>query len=407
MAHSSIKQRKKDIASATAALPTSSSSSSSTETKNVISTSSSSSINSKNKTNPLVPLPLIAIVCLCSGSLWMLALRDLFRTGQVILGPMDEQMLQFTHSTDWYDSSRGWWKSTQGGFSAIQSITTDANNMGGFFVRKLTGAASLIVHSQKLFPLLFSSSNINWSEGHYDPLVCTAIVGNIALILFYLSYQTVFIQANANTMSLYIISVSMIEALSMMGYLIHRWFTTTRNISKPTIIKYPMGKNASSLVSNIVARTVGIITALMILIASRDLFFPGQEIGFPPMDDIYLEWTGAFIHSPPPGSIEEQEYSLEAPLHIGDLFISQLCALYILIFCFQKLIAAFGIRYGIYGQGLYQCLVFWKIQSIGDGLLLLVFRAFASSAKSASLDVRWHLMCLGYEACILALYGYF
>eukprot|EP00957_Ditylum_brightwellii_P074668 5675279-Ditylum_brightwellii.AAC.1 len=41
----------------------------------------------------LAPLPLVMIVLLCSGFLWMLAFRDVMATGRPILGAMDEAML--------------------------------------------------------------------------------------------------------------------------------------------------------------------------------------------------------------------------------------------------------------------------------------------------------------------------
>jgi hypothetical protein len=41
----------------------------------------------------LAPLPLVLVVLVCSGFLWMLAFRDVMATGRPILGAMDEAML--------------------------------------------------------------------------------------------------------------------------------------------------------------------------------------------------------------------------------------------------------------------------------------------------------------------------
>jgi hypothetical protein len=40
----------------------------------------------------LTPLPLVITVLICSGALWIFALRDFIATGRVIGGAMDEAM---------------------------------------------------------------------------------------------------------------------------------------------------------------------------------------------------------------------------------------------------------------------------------------------------------------------------
>jgi hypothetical protein len=40
----------------------------------------------------LTPLPLVITVLICSGALWVFALRDFIATGRVIGGAMDEAM---------------------------------------------------------------------------------------------------------------------------------------------------------------------------------------------------------------------------------------------------------------------------------------------------------------------------
>ena len=64
------------------------------------------------------------------------------------------------------------WKSTQGGFSAIQHISTDLNNMGGFFVRKVAGGAGCVVQLHKIIPLVFlHEPNAQWLLGHYQHIL--------------------------------------------------------------------------------------------------------------------------------------------------------------------------------------------------------------------------------------------
>lgn len=101
-----------------------------------------------------IPTALLLTVLICSGILAIISYRDLFGTGKVIFGDSNLAMLQFTGSTKWYKNNIGW-KSTAGGFSAVEKITTDDNDIGGFFVRKMVGAVALGYHMQNLIPLLF------------------------------------------------------------------------------------------------------------------------------------------------------------------------------------------------------------------------------------------------------------
>lgn len=349
-----------------------------------------------------VPLFLQFSILLCSGALAVLSYRDMFGTGKVIFGTADEAMLQFTRSTQWFDDSRGW-KSTQGGFSAVQQVTTDENDMGGFFVRKLAGSAALSFHLQKILPVVFQPTNSQWGLGHFNPVLITSVLGNLVIAVFYLSNIDDLIFADAGDMALGIIAALVVESIIILGYVLS---VMLKKSVKVKAQKLPEGKTSRSLVSNILTRTVCIVSGLITVITGRDFFFPGYELHFPPYDDIYLEWTGAFIHSPPPNSIEREQYGLEAPLHIGDKFISRLAALYILVICVQKFVAAFLIRVGKDNSGSTKCKLFWRSQAISDGLILFTIRVFAAAAKSASLDFRWHVMCLGYEMFIFLVYGY-
>ena len=166
------------------------------------------------------------------------------------------------------------------------------------------------------------------------------------------------------------------------------------------------GKTPSSVVSRIVARTVALVSGAVALIAGRDLFFPGKIIGFIPRDDIYLEWTGAFIHSPPEGSPEAEDVGMMTALHVGDKFLGQLLGLNFLVLCLYKFVSSFLVRFGSDGGGEVKARMIWKAQCLGNLLVLFLFRLFTSAAGSASLDLRWHLMAMAYETFILGIYGF-
>ena len=301
----------------------------------------------------------------------------------------------FTKSTDWFEDVKGW-KSTQGGFSAVKHVTTDENNMGGFFVRKMAGAAAVAVHLQKMIPLLVHPNGAQWMMGHFRPLLWTALVGNIAIAAFYGLYLEDLTSAGVAEMTYCILSVLAFESLVILYHLL-----SSRHAKKSIAVRMPSGKTPSSPPSKIVARTVAIVSTAMLVIFGRDLFLPGTILDFFPRDDIYLEWTNAFLHSPPQGSPEAMDQGLEAPLYIGDKFISQLMALHIMVLCMYKFVTAFLIRYGNDGSGLIKAKMIWKVQAVGDGMILFLFRIFTPAAASASLDLRWHLMALAYEMFIL------
>ena len=180
--------------------------------------------------------------------------------------------------------------------------------MGGLFVRKVGGAAALAFHTQKIAPLVFQPANAHWSAGHFTPVLLTGVVGNLAVVALYVIYLDDLKGADAGEMGLLICALLVVEAIVLLGYAL-----TSRRLAKKSKVSrtIPEGKTSSSIVSKIVFRTVGIVSGFVGLIAARDLFFPGHIL-FIPRDDIYLEWTGALIHSPPPGSVESDEQGLEA-----------------------------------------------------------------------------------------------
>lgn len=305
-------------------------------------------------------------------------------------------MQQFTGSTSFFETSLGW-KSTQGGLSAIQSVSTDENNMGGLFVRKIAGAAVATVHVQKLLPLLFHPDRAQWNAGHFHPLFWMAIVGNMAIAAFYVLYMDDLKASQADGLPRFIIGMLAFESAVLAFHLL----TSKNSTTRPAAIAMPEGKTPSSVTSRIVSRTVALVSSIMSLILVRDLFFPGFIFDFIPRDDIYLEWTNAFLHSPPKGSPEAEDQGLEAALFVGDRFVSHLMALHMLVLVGYKFLTAFGIKYGNDGSGDIKCKMIWKAQCFGDLFVLLLLRLFSSAALSASLDLRWHLMLVGYEAFIL------
>jgi hypothetical protein len=301
-----------------------------------------------------------------------------------------------------FNDAKGW-KSAQGGLSSIMPITTDANNMGGLFVRKIGGAACLTAQIQKLLPILFHPLDARWKRGHFSPLFWTAIVTNLILVAFYGSF--IFddlADAGADDLPKLFCAALLVESAVMFGYLIKQ----RKSMTKGPAVAMTEGRSPTSVVSRIVARTNLLVSGMVCVIAGRDLFFPGKIIPYIPRDDIYLEWTGALIHSPPEDSPEAAEYGMESALFSGDKYMQQLMALNMMILCIFKFVAAFGIRYRNDGGGLVQARMIWKAQTIGNMLIVYLFRLFADSANSASLDLRWHLMAMFYETAILGLYGF-
>mmetsp|Transcript_6880 Transcript_6880/g.15114 ORF Transcript_6880/g.15114 Transcript_6880/m.15114 type:complete len:409 (+) Transcript_6880:167-1393(+) len=352
----------------------------------------------------LAPLPLVMIVLVCSGIMWVMAFRDVMATGRSIAGPMDDAMLHFTKSVDFFDDSGGW-KSKQGGLSAIEAVTTDDNNMGGLFVRKVGGAAALAYHTQKIAPLVFQPAAAHWAAGHFAPVLLMSVVGNLIIVLFYALYADDLKAAGAGDMGMIICALLLVEAIAMLGYTFSARRGAAASSSSATR-PLPDGKTESSVPSKIVMKTVGIVSGFFSVIAMRDLFFAGHIMPIP-RDDIYLEWTGALIHSPPPGSVEHEEAGLEAALFLGDKFVSQLMALYMLLTCMFKFTSAFLIRVGKDGSGETKSKLFWRVQALGDALITFIFRLFVGAAISASLDLKWHLMLLGYETFILFMYAFY
>jgi hypothetical protein len=272
--------------------------------------------------------------------------------------------------------------------------------MGGFFIRKLAGGAAVAVHLQKMVPLLVHPTGAQWIMGHFRPLLWTAAFGNIAIAAFYGFYLKDLFALGVREFPLAILSVLAFETLVILYYLL-----VSRQTKREPAVAMPEGKTPASPVSNIAARTILIVTTAMSVVAARDLFFPGQIIDFIPRDDIYLEWTNAFFHSPPEGSPEAEEQGLEAPLFIGDKFVSQFMALHILILSLYKYVCAVLIRYGSDGSGEIKAKMIWKGQAIGDALVLICIRFFTHAASSASLNLRWHLIAIAYETFILGTFG--
>lgn len=273
--------------------------------------------------------------------------------------------------------------------------------MGGLFVRKLGGAAALALQLQKLAPVLVHPWDARWKQGHFRPVFWTAVVVNICLSGFYAYYLPDLATAGADGLPKIFMLVSGIESIVILSYLF-----SSRNVKRGAAVAMSGGKTPSSVPSRIVARTVAICSGAVALIAGRDLFFPGEILDFIPRDDVYLEWTNAFLHSPPEGTVEAEENGIMADLFIGDKFLSQLMAVNFLLYSLFKFASGFAIRYGSDGSGYVKARMMWKSQFLGNGLILFLFRLFTPAAKSASLDLRWHLMCLAYETGIFALYGF-
>lgn len=346
---------------------------------------------------------------------------------------MYKKKQQYTKSTEWFDDSRGW-KSKQGGLSTILTFTSDANNMGGLFVRKMAGVAGLAYHTTKILPIVFHSPpqydtkskkyvGASWSAGHFDPLLSLGMIGNVCISMFYLARFDELKHAGAQGIGLAFILTSLVEAFIFGLYLLSRRMNhkalnpnvrivsgNTAAVTSRSSNVYDPAEDPNSLPSRIVARTVFIVSSLIGMISLRDLFVPGTILSYIPRDDIYLEWTGAFLHSPPPDTVEADEQGLEAPLYEGDKFVSQLLGMYLSLCCLMKMLSAWGWSKGnrrmgrvenVDRSGVVSSKMIWKAQAFGDMLLLGMLRLFTPAAKTASLDLRWHLMLVAYEGFIL------
>lgn len=341
----------------------------------------------------------------------------------------DANFLQYTKSTAWYDNSKGW-KSKQGGLSAILAATSDANNMGGLYIRKMAGVAGLAFHTTKIWPVIFQSapqfdrsagrwSGASWSGGHYDTILALGMIGDVCVSVFYLGRLEELKVAGASGIGMAFILTSLVEAFVFGMYLLSRRMNhKAKATARVNVVKtggYNPQEDPNSIPSRIVARTVLIVSGLISLVSLRDLFFPGTILSFVPRDDIYLEWTGAFLHSPPPDTVEADEHGLESPLFAGDKFIAQLLGMYLSLGCMFKMMSAWGWSKGnrsmgklenVDRSGVVSSKMIWKAQSLGNVLMLGLLRMFTPAAQTASLDLRWHLMLVAYEAFILGLYGF-
>ena len=265
--------------------------------------------------------------------------------------------------------------------------------MGGLFIRKLSGVAGLAFHTTKMWPIVFQSPPVydktsvngrwvgaSWSAGHFDPLLTLGMIGDICISIFYLTRLDELKNAGAQGIGLAFVMASLVESFIFGVYLFTRRMNdkTTKPLREKVDVttgEYDLLEDPDSLPSRIVARTVFIVSSLISLVSLRDLFFPGIIMPFIPRDDIYLEWTGVFLHSPPPDTVEADENGLGAPLFAGDKFVSQLLGLYLSLGCMFKIFSSWGWSKGNRGMG--------KMESVDRS------------------GVRWHLMLVSYEAFIL------
>eukprot|EP01082_Thalassiosira_pseudonana_P015388 g13897.t1 g13897 contig9:689052-690165(-) len=311
---------------------------------------------------------------------------------------------------------------------------------GWTFLRKMSGVAGLAFHTTKLLPIVFHSPPMyesgggkkrggmvgaSWGAGHFDPLLAIGMMGDVCVGLFYLVRLEDLKNAGAEGLGMAFVLASLVEALVFGLYLVSRRMGDSRSSTKTkslgsrvnvTTGEYDPQEDPNALPSRIVARTVLIVTALISVISVRDCLFPGSILSFIPRDDIYLEWTGAFLHSPPPDTVESDEHGLEAPLYAGDKFVAQQMGMYLALGCLFKFASALfwskgnrsmgGNLENVDRSGVVSSRMIWRAQALGDMMILGILRLFTPAAKSASLDLRWHLMFVAYEMFILFLYGF-
>ena len=281
--------------------------------------------------------------------------------------------------------------------------------MGGFFVRKAAGAAALGWHIIKLWPLLVHTTGVEWQKGHYRPWLIAAIVGNLSIAAFWLSYLPEWKEeATPNRVSMVDWAYMNLAVLGLETLTFCFFLSTTKIIKDGTAGAFSEGQSPRSMPSNIVTRTVVLVSGAMMIMGLRDLCAPGTILDFWPRDDVYLEWTNALRHSPPEGPPEWESGAINAPLFIGDKFISQLMAVHLVATSTAKLFSVLYIRLGADAtRGKYQTKVLWQGTCLANAALMVVLRLFTPAAASASWDLRYHLMALGYETFMLGLYGFF
>ena len=292
-------------------------------------------------------------------------------------------------------------------------------------MRKMSGAAGLAFHTFKLWPIVFHSPPVyqsgkrgmvgaSWSGGHFNPLLVLGMVGDVCVSMFYWMRLEEIKTAGAGGLGMAFVLAGFVEAIVFGLYLVkNRMNEKKQSAGEKVDDKKDPLDDPNTIPSRIVARTVLIVSTVMAIISLRDLFFPGSILSFIPRDDIYLEWTGAFLHSPPPDTLESDEHGLEAPLYAGDKFVSQLCGMYLALCCMLKVASAICWLKGSRSmggldnderRGVVSSKIIWKTQAFGDMLVLSMLRLFTPAAKSASLDLRWHLMTVAYEMLILCKY---
>eukprot|EP00804_Cyclotella_cryptica_P012590 CCRYP_014719-RB/>CCRYP_014719-RB protein AED:0.37 eAED:0.37 QI:0/0.5/0.33/1/0/0/3/1637/303 len=302
--------------------------------------------------------------------------------------------------------------------------------MGGLFVWKMSGAAGLGFHTAKLWQIVFHSPPVygkkgmvgpSSSAGHFDPLLVVGLVGDVCLSCFIWLEELK--NGGAHTLGKAFVLAGLVEALVFaLCVMSQRMRKATKRKqatnSQPSAVgeEYDPLDDPNMLPSRTVACTVLIVWTLISAVSLRDLLFPGSILSFIPRDDIYLEWMGAFLYSPSPDTVESEEHGLEAPLYAGDKFVSQLMGLYLALCCMLKVTSAIGWVKGSKStggdldnedrRGVVSSKIIWKTQAFGYKLLLAMLHLFTPAAKSASLDLRWHLMFVAYEMFILFLYGF-
>lgn len=287
-------------------------------------------------------------------------------------------------------------------------VSTDANDMGGFFMRKLAGAAGVGLQLCKMWPMVRSATasdtRLSFAKGHYRGFVWVGAVVDASVFVFLSCYRGILIENGAWDLPRVACVILLLETLLWTYY----GLTGPRRAVPSFAAVLPQGKTPGSLPSNIVARTVVVVSSFLVLTSVRDLIAPGCILSVWLRDDVYLEWTNAFFHSPPPGSQEWEDYSTQSSNFIGDKYIAQLAAVFLLGISLYKFVGSCGgVRWGSDGSGLaVSSILFWQGPALASLCVFCVLRVFANAAASASWNLQWHLMAWGYETFIVGLYGF-
>lgn len=298
---------------------------------------------------------------------------------------------------------------------------------GQFFTRKFGSCGLLCTSIIKLYVFLFSPGTPSPAlfYSYHAVTITSAAVGNFAHAAFLLYACSFGPSDEAMSVMMQMVFLLVLEAAVMLGPL--GWYHVSGMkvkdfkfwANKP--IRYTAGQDEGALANVTVSGITLLCSGFMSIPLLRDLFSPGTLLPWFPGDASYLIFTRAYVHSPPsyyPGFPEE---------YIGDRLSSQMAALFVLSYVFNKLATAFLIKKGTHlcpekGQmissgwvteadtkpyGYLRALHCWKVQTICQVLFwMTLFRFYHVAVETEGYDMNFVFMAVVFETFVVLTYGY-